>query len=466
MKNITLLIAIITTQIYSQDIVKDIDVPDKHYIISANYTKDGSAVIKTNKFSLKSKGSEAVIFNFDSELNLNYRINPKYRFSFVSASEGAKSVLYNNSSIFSSTKKFNVLDEKGEEKIYDGKEWLPKNFILNSFFISDNEFLGLGYDKARRDIKKGKSGTYQLFKRSLKDFTSVNTIEFSLPEFEDNSGKKSRGYFLVDRTDDVFTLLTKDVDTKKQKYVIAIYSYNGKLLNTIILNENINDENQFLSDANLDSNSYILISSTNANSGKSSNSYRKTTSAYGSVYFDRKDKAIYTYSLYSSKKSKFGSGYILNKYSLSGDLLWTSKKEIFSKKTHKEIDGIKTIVTLVNTNNNLGFSVTNSKEDYAFTYNIDKISGKVINSLAYNELDRLNPIDDFYSIKDSFSKKIFLDTDSIIATSISNKVKNYFLSLSNTESKLYFKSAIVNDGIIMTQVDNKNRTFKLLKFYW
>lgn len=457
-----ILLFLINLTVYGQDIIKEMDVPGNHYIISTNYSKNGSVIIKTNKFSLNPKGSKPNIFNYDSQLNLRYKIQPDYKFSFIDCSDDGGKVLFNKSFFSDSTKKYNLLDEKGEAKFYDGNEWLPKNFVLNDFFMTSNEHISIGYEKNRKDIKKNKSGTYQLFKRDLNNFKSLGVTEFLLPKFDVKGD-----YKLISHGKDDFTIFTKDVlELRNQKYIIAKYSNDGTLLKSTVLDSNLNSSDIYLADVNLNSHSYEIIQGVNG-SGKSRISYKPTVYAYGDVFIDDEDSSFYTYSIFTSRKSKFGSGFIIKKYDVSGKLIWESKHEFFSKKTHKEIEGDDTLVHLVNTNNGLGLSVSNSKDDYAFIYNLDKKDGKIIDSKTYYELNRIDPVNFFYTLKDSYSKKVLLDPMAVILSATSQKVHDYLKSFSESKSKKYFKGLIVNDGVILVQIDDtKKRTFKILKFYW
>lgn len=463
MKNLFLKLFILSSLISNgQEITKKINIPEKHYIISADFFDNGGVILKTNKFTLNSKGKEANILNFNSNLDLQYQINPKNRFHFVRASPNGKKVLFNKSFMTSDSKKFNILDEKGNEIIYDGKEWLPNDFVNTSFFITDKEYTCIGYFKNRKDIKKGKSRTYQIFKRNLTNF-ETEVKEVNAPKFEGE--EKRYTFFFLDRSNDDYSIITKDFPTPlSQRDIIGVYDYNSLINKTIVLNTTLNDENLSFPEANYNSDSYKIITRTNTK-GNTSNSLKPTSRAYGGIYLDKKNKKIYTYSLFTSKNSKYGSGFLLTKYNWDGTLLWSKREEIFTKKNHKNISGFQTSVKF-NTieTDKIGLTIFNKKEDYFISCIMNKENGDLIEVENFDELKRIDPINNLYSLKGVFPKNIFLNPDTVIATIFNPEVKQYISSKTGSKAKLYFLSTTNVNGVTMVQVNNKNKEYKVLKF--
>lgn len=488
MKKIIILALIcLITKLSAQDTQKKLTLDKGYTIARYGFTTGGALYILTNKKMLSAKARDASFYKYNAEtLDLDYSYKPTKNFNILETSPKGEKVLFNDSKTISLAKNnLNILNENGEVKEYEGDQWIPKDFIVITRFISKDYYVALGHQKGQ---KKSKNHLYQMFSRNLNTFEST-MVTFELPKIPNVEESKEFEFQIVDHTNDSFSILTKNFKdyTKKispqtQEYILAEYNYQGELIKTQTLITKIDDSNLSYRTANTGPDSYDEVVSTYSKSDGSFGthmSYVPNPISRGNIYIDLINKTYYTYSIIGSKKSKYGSGFLINKFDFTGKLLWTQKEIIATKKEKFEITGHRTYVKFLHTNSYIGFAISNFKDNYAYIFKINPQNGEIIlqknfKKMKAYQLGGFGNFDTLYSnefvsdftFKENFPKSLVLDVETLTAYILNEKFKTYIDNLKNTKNKLNIISSINKNTVTTIQADNKNDDFKLLIFKW
>lgn len=474
----------------AQSIEKKLIIEEGYKVATYGFADDGSFYLQTNKRVLASKDKDATFIKYNPQtLEIDYTYKPSEQFKIVDTSPNAEKILFNDSKTISFAKNnFNVLDNNGKTKKFEGDDWLPKDFVEIDDFMSKDYLVTIGYDKSVK-YKKGENKDYKIFRRDLNTFES-KTLDFNLPDIFLVGSDESLWYQVLKYTNDSFTVITKEFTDedkngkkpRKQKYILARYDYDGTLDETQILETKLLDPNMKFVSSNVGlvaykQELYVYTNKDGFVEYRTRNVRQPTAS--GAVYADVENKYYYTYGIVASEKSKYGSGFMLDKFDYDGNNIWSKFIVAFPKMKDSDIAGTSTRLRLFDLGDKLGLSIINKKEDFTKIYNLDKITGEILETkefgdYKYYNLNGFGSFDNMYSnefisdyvFKDSFSKKQILDIDTIIGYALNEDFKNYIDSLAGTKKKLHFITSINSDGITTIQANNKDNEFKLLRFNW
>lgn len=475
--------------ISGQDIEKELVIEEGYKVPAYGFTDDGSFYFQTNKRMLSSKDKNTTFTKYNSQtLEIDYTYKPDKPFEIIETSPNAEKILFRASKVISfKGNNFNVLDNNGNTKKFKGKDWLPKKFEVIDDFMSKDYFVTIGYD-GKIKYKKRENKDYKIFRRDLNTLESKN-IDFNLPDvFLDKEDVFLR-YQVLEYTDDSFTIIAKFFTDKnekgkyprKQKYILATYDYDGNLDKKQIFETKLTDANMKFVVSNAGLVAYKVVEYTYFKDGVLRYRYRYVAqpTASGAVYVDIKKKSYYTYGLVASEKSKYGSGFMLDKFDYDGNKIWSKMIIALPKMKDDDVANQNTSIDLYDLGDKLGLSVNNKKEDFTKIYEFDKVNGEILEEKEFGDYKRYNlngfgSLDNMHSnefissyvFKNNFSKKHVLNMSTVIGYALNEDFKNYIDSLADTKRKLHFISSINNTGIITIQANNKDNEFKLLKFNW
>lgn len=484
---------------FAQDTQQKLTIGEDRRVSNYGFTEDGSFYMKTSKRVLSAKAKDAEFIKYNAKtLEVDYTYKPDGNFFIKETSPEGDAILFDDSKGLLGSfvgNKYNVLHQNGNVKKFEGKDWVPEDFIVISDYISKDYYAALGYLKGRKNFKKGKNKEYKLFRRDLKTFKSITTnFNLAAIEIEDQSkdegkGKKKKDeevkltYQIIENTNESFTLLSKqffdfdekDKNARTQAYYLKTYDYDGTLIQEHTLKTKIDNAEMNYQFAYTDGDAYKIVYTTYVDSKgntKTRTRYYPRPKASGNVLIDRENKFFYTWGIVASKKSKSGSGFIISKFDFDGVQLWSKTEKAFPDLKDDDIRGPKTNIRLVDAGDNLGLSIYNKKEDFTVIYQFDKSNCNIIEKKEFGDYKYImgmvgkQHFVSSYKFKDNFSKKYTLDMNSVIGYTLNKNFKKFVDSFSGTKKQLNFISSINKNGVVTIFADNKEQDFRLLKFDW
>ena len=492
MKKITLLAFIVAFNANSQDFSKKIEVPEGSEVSNYGFTRAGIFHVTASKKTYSGKKRNPLFRKFNpTNLDLDFEYRLKEPFRVEESSQYGDAFLYDNSppiGLVTSKKPSDFLFTDGSVKNYDGKDWLPDDFVSITEFISKDYYISLGYTKGRANYKRKEKHTnietkkqYKFFRRDLKTFESLYTDLNLRAEIEIDEETEFIFQYL-DHDDQHFTLLTKnffDKDEngkhpKKVEYILPIYNYDGDLVETRILTAEIEDKRlDFQGGVRLGKGSFALKTVYSTVKKDWTQAWVPQPIASGNVYNDIENQTYYTFGIITGgSKTKNKCVFMLDKFDYKGKKLWSKSYEQPTRA--KKGNGFKDYVDhvrLVDAGNNLGIALADYKNEYFKVIEVNKESGEILNSVDYAGLSRykLKYYDQFTSsfvLKDAFDKKFGLDYETIMAYSLNTKFKDFIDTQKQPDQPLNFVTSITDRGIVTIMANNKDNDFTLMKFNW
>lgn len=492
-----ILFCFIVTGSVAQDYSKPLEIPEGIKVANYGFTDEGSFYMTTQKRVLSAKDKDATFEKFNSvDLELDLTHKPDEQFRIRESSPFGDTFLYDNSASFSfnSDRPSSFLFSDGSTKTFEGEEWLPKDFIPISEFISKDYYVCIGHEKGRDKYKENGNDKvlqkqYKFFRRDLKTFESIYT-DFELYDDIQVEEETVFPHKYLFHNDNDFTFFTKNFTEtdkkgkhpKKVEYILSVYNFEGKLIKTKILTNEIDDKRlDFIGDINLGPGSFEYVTRYSNIRKDWIQVQVPTIISSGNVYNDTQNKAYYTFGIIKGdRKTKDKCMLMVDKFDYSGKKIWSKSFEQPTRsKKGQGFDEHVTSVHIVNTGKEIAFALPSFKNDYLKIMQVSKENGDITATQEYgnykrNQLNGFGNFDNMYTnefvsdfvFKDNFDKKFILDYETVIAYSLNPNFKDFLDRQKEPERKLNFITNITDNGIVTIMANNKDNDFKLLKFNW
>lgn len=384
---------------------------------------------------------------------------------------------------------FNQMDglEKRDDKITDSYYSTSKDYtlvkskdskgpiktLLRKFYTDDYQiYYGKIININENKKKRGEDyANLYFYRMDVKNFKGkLVKINFPTQSFPNS---KMFYQYQSHTNEKVFFILNELLDEgKKNVCNLVSFDYDGKLIDQIPFTLELENKGSF-------SHSNVFGSTTDENyvwelpNGRDATFQQRTIDGTTvKVKIDPSGQSFYTYGYArdNNEKRSLITSYYIYKYDFSGKNLWKIETRMDPKKYDSDYDinnGTDDNLVFINNNRIAFWNRENYTKDTEFSI-IDASNGQVVQTknieLIGNRNTQYPQIFGLLSNLElrNIPKKIKLDMNTIFAMNFSAEVEKYVISRPSSK----FVARLNEKGIYLLEENNKEDTYKLLKFDW